>query len=137
MIRYESLSSLDVATRQRVLGKNYDILLSMAPVAADCQTLRSAAPAHLGPPIPEANSLWFKLFVYSVVESGPPTLVLCTGSRLRYLPQLFEDYDELMVTVINRETQILPAYSALLTINELLCSGPLMVQGIRQFHFLE
>jgi len=55
MIRYESLSSLDPGTCQRVLSKNYEILISMAPVSFECKSLRVACPVHVGPPIPEVG----------------------------------------------------------------------------------
>ena len=54
MLRYESLYSLDSATCQRVLSKNYELLVSMTPVSVECKTLRTCLPIHIGPAIPEA-----------------------------------------------------------------------------------
>ena len=53
LVRFESLSSLDAAARQRVLARSYVVLVSMAPVAPDCRTLQSSLPCHFGPAVPE------------------------------------------------------------------------------------
>lgn len=33
--------------------------------------------------------MWFKLFLYSKVKNGPPSLLLVKGTRLRKLPKMF------------------------------------------------
>ena len=38
----------------------------------------------------QVNSVWFKLFLYNLVGSGPDSLLLVKGTRLRWLPQIFE-----------------------------------------------
>ena len=35
------------------------------------------------------NSAWFKLYIYHVTGSGPPSLLLVKGTRLRRLPRVF------------------------------------------------
>jgi len=35
------------------------------------------------------NSVWFKLYIYHVTGSGPPSLLLVKGTRLRRLPRVF------------------------------------------------
>ena len=53
LLRFESLSSLDAAACQRVLARSYDVVISMAPVLANCRTLQAPLPCHFGPAIPE------------------------------------------------------------------------------------
>ena len=52
--------------------------------------MTSCCPPHFGPAVPEVNSVWFKLFIYDQVKSGPPSLLLVKGTRLRWLPKIFE-----------------------------------------------
>ena len=37
----------------------------------------------------QVNSVWFKLYIYHVTGSGPPSLLLVKGTRLRRLPRVF------------------------------------------------
>ena len=90
LLRCESLLSLDPATCARVLNKNYSLLISMAPLSNEIRPISSCSPQHLGPAIPEVNSVWFKLFLYHVTGSGPPSLLLVKGSKLRKLPKVFQ-----------------------------------------------
>ena len=53
----------------------------MAPLVNEIRPLnRDLFPPHLGPPIPEISSIWFKIFVYHVTGSGPPSLLLPKGN---------------------------------------------------------
>lgn len=79
LVRLESLHSLDEATCQRLLQKKYKLLVSMAPLSREVRPILSLSPPHLGPAVPEANSLWFKLFLYHITGYGPPSLLLITG----------------------------------------------------------
>lgn len=38
----------------------------------------------------KVTSVWFKLYLYHMVGSGPPSLLLVKGTRLRRLPKVFE-----------------------------------------------
>ena len=38
----------------------------------------------------QVNSVWFKLFLYETTGSGPPSMLIVKGSRLRRLPKIFE-----------------------------------------------
>ena len=38
----------------------------------------------------QVNSPWFKLYLYSLCESGPPSLLLTRGTRLCRLPRIFD-----------------------------------------------
>ncbi|RMX37295.1 hypothetical protein pdam_00008922 [Pocillopora damicornis] len=90
LLRCESLNSLDSAACGRVLQKNYSLLVSMAPLSHEIRPVTSCCPPHFGPAVPEVNSVWFKLFIYEQVKSGPPSLLLVKGTRLRWLPKIFE-----------------------------------------------
>lgn len=85
LLRCESLASLDEESRQRVLAKNYSVLISMAPYNSSGEPDNSPpvtadAPFHVGPALPEFNSPWFKLFIYDLIASGPPTLLIPKGT---------------------------------------------------------
>ncbi len=62
----------------------------MAPLSNEIRPVTSCCPPHFGPAVPEVNSVWFKLFIYDHVKSGPPSLLLVKGTRLRWLPKMFE-----------------------------------------------
>ena len=66
------------------------LLVSMAPLSHEIRPVTSCCPPHFGPAVPEVNSVWFKLFIYDQVNSGPPSLLLVKGTRLRWLPKIFE-----------------------------------------------
>ena len=106
LLRCESLNSLDNDTLCRILQKNYDVLVSMAPLGQDVQPVVTISPPHLGPPIPEVNSIWFKLWLYKSIRSGPCTVLLSKGIRLRKLPEILKvlqlriDLDEHIHTYI-------------------------------------
>ena len=51
----------------------------MAPLSYEVKPISSENLPHLGPAIPHVNSIWFKLFVYSVTNSGPMSLLLSRG----------------------------------------------------------
>lgn len=62
----------------------------MAPLSQEVQSVSSCSPPHLGPAIAEMNSIWFKLWLYKKLGSGPPSLLLAKGNRLRKLPALIK-----------------------------------------------
>lgn len=51
----------------------------MAPLNREVRSVVSLSPPHLGPAVPEVNSLWFKLFLYHMTGYGPPSLLLIKG----------------------------------------------------------
>lgn len=55
----------------------------MAPLSKEVRPICSLSPPHLGPAVPEVNSLWFKLFLYHFTGYGPPSLLLSKGKNLR------------------------------------------------------
>ncbi|XP_072169876.1 protein FAM91A1-like [Diadema setosum] len=129
LLRCESLLSLDPATCSRVLQKNYELLVSMAPLSNEIRPITSCMPQHIGPAIPEVNSVWFKLFLYHLVGSGPPSLLLVKGSRLRYLPPILQDYDRLLITTWGHDPGLVSTSNALLTINDALSHSAVLIQA--------
>ena len=85
-------------------------------------------PYHIGPAIPEVNSLWFKLFLYDVTGSGPPSLLLCKGTRLRTLPKIFAPYSQLLITSWGHDPGVLPTSNALFTVNDALTHSAVLLQ---------
>ncbi|KAH3848619.1 protein FAM91A1-like [Dreissena polymorpha] len=129
LLRCESLLSLDASTRSRVLNKNYNLLVSMAPLSYEIQPVSSCTPHHLGPAIPEVNSVWFKLYIYSLTKSGPPSLLLVKGTKLRRLPKIFLEYDRLLVTTWGHDPSVISTSNILLTLNDALSHSAVFVQA--------
>ncbi|XP_078360710.1 protein FAM91A1-like [Oculina patagonica] len=129
LLRCESLNSLDSAACGRVLQKNYSLLVSMAPLSNEIRPVTSCCPPHFGPAVPEVNSVWFKLFIYDHVKSGPPSLLLVKGTRLRWLPKMFEDYERLMITTWGHDPGIVPVSNVLLALNDALSHSAVLVQA--------
>lgn len=46
------------------------------------------APFHFGPAIPEMNSIWFKLFLYKMIDDGSACLLIPHGHRINALPKV-------------------------------------------------
>ena len=120
LLRCESLMSLDEESRQRILAKNYSILFSMAPYSSSGESINSAPitcdlPFHVGPAIPEMNSVWFKLFLYELTGDGPVSLLLPKGYRLNSLPEKFLYFDKFMIITWGHDPIIVP-HSNLLSI---------------------
>ncbi|XP_071964356.1 protein FAM91A1-like [Antedon mediterranea] len=129
LLRCESLLGLEPATCSRVLQKNYEFLVSMAPLSNEIRPVSSCTPQHIGPAIPEVNSVWFKLFLYSKIGSGPQSLLLVKGSRLRCLPKMFQEYDRLLITTWGHDPGIVATSNALLTINDALSHSAVLIQA--------
>ncbi|XP_045160177.2 protein FAM91A1-like [Mercenaria mercenaria] len=129
LIRCESLLSLDASTRSRVLNKNYSLLVSMAPLSYEIQPVSSCTPQHIGPAIPEVNSVWFKLYMYSLTGHGPPSLLLVKGKKLRRIPKIFLEYDRLLVTTWGHDPGVIATSNILLTLNDALSHSAVFVQA--------
>jgi len=56
------------------------MLVSMAPLSQEVKPIYSESIPHLGPAIHQINSIWFKLFLYSITNSGPTSLLLTKGN---------------------------------------------------------
>ncbi|EEC05739.1 conserved hypothetical protein [Ixodes scapularis] len=125
LVRCESLQNLDAETCARLLNKNYALLVSMAPLSNEVRPVTSCTPPHLGPAIPEVNSSWFKLFIYFVSGRGPPSLLVCKGTRLRMLPS---DHDKLLVTTWGHDPGTVPTSCSLITLNDALTHSAVLIQ---------
>lgn len=94
LLRCESLAGLDDESKQRILAKNYSILISMAPISSPGDSNNSPpitcdAPFHFGPAIPEINSVWFKIYLYKLIGDGPASLLIPHGHKLHSLPEVY------------------------------------------------
>ena len=129
LLRCESLLNLDFEVCQRLMQKNYHVLISMAPLSQEVSPVSCYLPYHIGPFIPEMNSPWFKLYLYQTLGKGPPSLLLCRGFRLRQLPVMFYPYDKLLVTCWGHDSMIVHANNCLIMLNDALCNMPVLIQG--------
>ena len=130
LLRCESLLNLDFDICQRLMQKNYQVLISMAPLSQEISPVSCSDPYHVGPFIPEMNSPWFKLYLYKTLGRGPPSMLLCKGFRLRHLPTMFLEYEKLLVTCWGHDSIVVSTYSCLVMLNDALCNMPVLVQGI-------
>lgn len=128
LIRCESLLNLDPETCQRLLLKNYKLLISVAPLSNETRIITSDCLPYFGAS-PLVNSIWFKLYVYTLTGSGPPSLLLAKGVRLSRLPHMFMDFEALMITPWARDSGIIPISGALVAINESATFSPVLVQA--------
>ena len=129
LIRCESLNSLDVSTCSRVLNKNYNLLISMAPLSNEVRTVSNTSPYHIGPPVPEVNSVWFKLWIYTISGHGPVTFLFVKGTRLLHLPPELYKYQRLMITTWGHESTIVNTSNVLMALNEALTHSPVLLQA--------
>ncbi|BBN13036.1 hypothetical protein MPTK1_6g00290 [Marchantia polymorpha subsp. ruderalis] len=88
VLRVESLQGLASGTIQRVLRRDYHVLVSMIPLLSPPSVVSpdGVGPVHFGPPSRAAITPWMKLLLYSVAASGPVSIALIKGQRLRLLP---------------------------------------------------
>lgn len=105
----------------------------MAPLSKEVRPVASLSPPHLGPPLPEVNTLWFKLFLYHISGYGPPSLLLVKGTTLKQLPRLFLGFSKLLVTSWLHEPAIIPIAN-ILYVNATLQFCPVLIQayGVHQ-----
>lgn len=136
LIRVESLQSLDPKTCNRLLRKNYHLLVAMAPLALDVAggSLCGAddvdcLPPFWGPAIPHLASPWFKLYLYQLTGHGPATLLLARGERLRRLPDALARFDRILVTPWGHDSGFVHVSAALVMLNEALTHSPILIQG--------
>ncbi|XP_065061970.1 protein FAM91A1-like [Rhopilema esculentum] len=129
LLRCESMNSLEPAACARILNKRYSLLISMAPLSNEIRPLASCSPPHLGPAIPEINSVWFKLFLYSKIKNGPPSMLLVKGTRLKKLPKIFRNFERLQITTWGHDPAVVPTSNVLMSLNDALSHSPVLVQG--------
>lgn len=129
LLRYESLSSLDSTIRQRLIERNYQILISMAPISAETIYSPFQSIDYLGPCLQEMNSAWMKLYLYHLTKSGPPSILLPKGFRLNLLPDCLKSFEKFLVTTWNHEPTYISNVNLLLSINDALLHSAVLLQG--------
>lgn len=134
LVRWESLSNLDPATSARLLNKNYQFLVSMAPLSYEISAVDGETPPHFGPAIPEVNSIWFKLYLYHITGSGPPSVLLPKGCRLRRLPSCLVGYEKVLVTPWGHDPTVVPLAALFTTVNEALMHSSVFIQAYGWYH---
>ena len=130
LVRCESLQSLEQSTVSRLLNKNYSLIVCMAPLSHQLRVLASSslAPPVLGPAAPELASAWFKLYLYSILGSGPPSLLLPKGWKVRCLPGELSSCSTLLVTTWGHESSQVPSQGALTLLQDALLHSPVLLQ---------
>lgn len=131
LVRCGSLASLEPITRCRILSRNYDFLVCMAPLSyEEAQIFGPNWPLILGPPIPEVCSPWFRLFICQTVgEGGMPSLLLTRGSRVTQLPPTLVRFSSFLVTSWCQDTLLMDIYSLFHSVNELTMNCPVFIQA--------
>uniref|UniRef100_A0A1B6C1C6 FAM91 N-terminal domain-containing protein n=1 Tax=Clastoptera arizonana TaxID=38151 RepID=A0A1B6C1C6_9HEMI len=129
LIRCESLQSLDSDICKRVLKKNYSLLVSMAPLSKEIKPIISQEPPHLGAAAAEVNSIWFKLFLYHITGSGPPSILFARGSRVKRLPLILKTCDRVLVTTWGHDPTVIPVSNLLFALNDALTYAPVLAQA--------
>lgn len=129
LIRVESLSSLDSDSCERFLNRNYQLIISLAPLNQDVKLHTASTIPHLGPGSPLINSLWFRLYIYHETGCGPDSLLLLQGYRLSKIPEIFLKHDTLLLNHWNREPTCVNTNNALNLINEALTHSPILLQA--------
>ncbi|KAI6229034.1 Protein FAM91A1 [Aphelenchoides fujianensis] len=127
LIRGESLLNLDERARQRMIQKSYRLLLSMAPISSEACAFTQAIIPHIGCPIVEMASPWFRLFMYSLMGDGPTSIFFPIGTCLRRLPKQFTS-KRLITSSGNHEPIVYTADSLLVQLGENLLSSSVFVQ---------
>eukprot|EP01105_Mastigella_eilhardi_P022171 TRINITY_DN5443_c0_g1_i3.p1 TRINITY_DN5443_c0_g1~~TRINITY_DN5443_c0_g1_i3.p1 ORF type:complete len:779 (+),score=196.09 TRINITY_DN5443_c0_g1_i3:343-2337(+) len=128
LLRCERINALDATTRLRILQKNYSLLVSMAPIAADSPPVSTCSPLIFGPHIPEVNSLWFRFYVYKIAEAGLPSVLYPKGSIVQRLPPMFDDAQRLSVLAWQHEAAVVNRGQVLSLLNNKLRTSPVLLQ---------
>ncbi|TPP64359.1 hypothetical protein FGIG_06420 [Fasciola gigantica] len=143
LVRGGSLLNLEPQTRVRILKKNYNLVVSVSPLTyEDRQAFSAFWPAHIGPPSPEANSPWFRLFVTFLANGGSslldtvptdnsvlPVMLLSRGTRITQLPNCILDCSRFLITVWGHDPIELNASALLSSVNDVLLSSPVLIQA--------
>jgi hypothetical protein len=132
----------------------------MAPLSAEVMPITSRSPPHLGPACPQVHSPWFKLFLYHITGSGPPSLLLARGkqfinytesynlfkivllkmfsliykgTRVTKLPAILHDCDRVLVTSWGHDPTVIPITNLLFALNDALCYAPVLAQVVSHY----
>ncbi|GJP34418.1 hypothetical protein CLOM_g18864 [Closterium sp. NIES-68] len=142
VLRTESLQGLAPATLHRLLRRDFDLVVSIVPLPKPLNAVvpDGSGPAHFGPPAPAFLSPWAKLFLYAKTASGPVSVVLMRGLRLRLLPPPLVTCDKALVWTwdgmavggvgAKSEGSLVPGTVLLHVLNSLLRHSAVMVQPL-------
>ena len=130
IVRTESLATLEPSTRDRVLARSYELLISMAPMVPSIEHIftPSLAVAHFGPTYHLLVSPWVPIALCQAMGRGPVSFVLPRGTRLRALPRLLHGVSHVLLTPWKGEPLVIGTGSLLSVASELLLRSPLLVQ---------
>jgi hypothetical protein len=129
LLRQERLQSLEHQARLRILNRSYCLLISMAPhTPTEMATVTCAIPPHFGPLVPEMATPWFTFFLYHCANAGPDTVLFPKGHRVKYLPEIFEECETVLIQPWGHEPIIVPAATLLPQLNDFLVYNPVLVQ---------
>ncbi|OEL32995.1 Protein FAM91A1 [Dichanthelium oligosanthes] len=87
ILRCESLASLAPSTLERLLARDYDMIVSMIPLPYSSVLPCPPGLVHFGPPSYSSMTPWMKLALYTSGSCGPVSVVFMKGQRLRLLPE--------------------------------------------------
>jgi len=129
LIRAERLNSIPHKSKVKILRRNYEILVSMAPLTCEDLTITSSIPRHFGPVIPEINSVWFKLYFYNLLGAGPDSIFYPMGLRVTNIPEVFKHCEHLWLKNYQSELQTIHISQFLSSVNDALTKSPVLVQA--------
>ncbi|VDO05988.1 unnamed protein product [Rodentolepis nana] len=131
LVRCGSLASLEPITRCRILSRNYNLLVCMAPLSyEEAQIFGPNFPLIIGPPIPEICSSWFRLFICKTVgEGGMPSLLLTRGTRVNQLPSSLARFSSFLVTSWGHDPVLMDIYTLFYSVNDLTINCPVFIQA--------
>ncbi|KAF8748891.1 hypothetical protein HU200_012818 [Digitaria exilis] len=87
ILRCESLASLAPSTVERLLARDYDMIVSMIPLPSSSVLPCPTGLVHFGSPSYSSMTPWMKLSLYTSGSCGPISAVFMKGQRLRLLPE--------------------------------------------------
>ncbi|BHF57510.1 hypothetical protein SprV_0100045200 [Sparganum proliferum] len=148
LLRCGSLESLEPVTRSRILTKNYDLLVCMAPLSyEEAQVFDESWPLVIGPPTSEASSPWFRFFVccaasgagtqlsvqtrrsFGTESCTMPGILLCRGCRLDGLPAALSCFSHFLVTSWDHDPVFMDIYTLFNAVNDLILNSPVFIQA--------
>lgn len=97
VLRCESLAALAPATLERLLLRDYDIIVSMNPLPSSSVLPGPTGPIHFGPPSYSSMTPWMKLVLYTLMGVGPLSIVLMKGQCLRLLPSPLKGCEKALI----------------------------------------
>jgi len=129
VIRFESLQTLKAEACQRLLEKNYGVLFAMTPTSEVVPACKAASLPLYGSPSSHFLSPWFRLFMYTTIEAGPPSLLYPKGFCISELPSQLSTFASFRLEQMGSGEVHQVEHSRLLVMaNNMLLQSPLMIQ---------